>query len=139
VTIGDRTNAAAGHDYVELLFTNTSGRPCTLTGYPGVSYLNGSGEQVGPAAARDVRGAPAPVQLAPQAVAYARITMPHTGVFGPSGSSPCKAVDTTGIRVYPPGSFDAVTVLTSQSICTGPVDPGQGRTLVGVVTAGRMP
>ena len=40
------THGAAGNSAVSLRFTNTSGQPCTLTGYPGVAGLDSSGRQV---------------------------------------------------------------------------------------------
>src|ERR1700754_750226 len=42
--------AAAGTQYVPLVLSNTSGRTCTLYGYPGVSWVAGDqGTQVGDA------------------------------------------------------------------------------------------
>jgi hypothetical protein len=38
--------AGAGHEGNVLLFTNESGTPCTLTGYPGVAMLSSTGQQL---------------------------------------------------------------------------------------------
>ena len=40
-------NGAAGTIYYPLEFTNTSGHACSLFGYPGVSAISRSGQQLG--------------------------------------------------------------------------------------------
>jgi hypothetical protein len=39
-------NAGSGHRSVVLLFTNTTGQPCRLTGYPGVAGMDTRDAQV---------------------------------------------------------------------------------------------
>ena len=47
-------NAAAGSSFYPIQFSNTSGSPCTLFGYPGVSFVKAAGgSQIGTAATRD--------------------------------------------------------------------------------------
>lgn len=134
VTVGN-FDGAAGHLYVELLFTNTSTRTCTLTGFPGVSYLDATGKQVGPAAVRDNSiGRVIPVRLSPAGTGYAELALPNVSMFGTPGTPPCKSIQATSIRVYPPGSFAATTVAYPLSVCTGSV----GSTQVRPVLAGRM-
>jgi len=135
VTIGNHSNAAAGHLFVEVLFTNTSGRTCTLTGFPGVSYLDATGRQVGPAASRTSATKATQVRLVPAGTAYAALTVPDVGVYGTPGTPPCSSAQATSIRIYPPGSFTATTITYPLTICTGSV----GGTQAGPITAGRLP
>lgn len=46
-------NGAAGTEYLTFGLVNTASAPCTLFGYPGVSVLDGSGQIVQKAAARN--------------------------------------------------------------------------------------
>jgi len=41
------SQGAAGTIYSHLTFTNKSAIACTMTGYPGVSFVDGAGHQVG--------------------------------------------------------------------------------------------
>src|SRR3954447_12607968 len=59
---------AAGSTYRPLVFTNKGSSPCTLTGYPGVSFAApGTGKQGGPAATRNSHLPLHAVSLAPGA------------------------------------------------------------------------
>src|SRR5713226_344144 len=88
--------AAAGSTYYPLEFSNVSHRTCDLFGFPGVSAQT-SGAQVGHAAARDHRFAPATVVLAPGQTAHALLQVTDVSVLGN-----CKAVGAGGLRIYPP-------------------------------------
>lgn len=46
------TDAGAGHRYGRLVLRNTSGGPCRIHGYGGLSYADDHGVQVGAAASR---------------------------------------------------------------------------------------
>ena len=50
VWLDTNSSGAAGSSFFNLMFTNESGRRCTLTGYPGVSAVNLNGKQIGAAA-----------------------------------------------------------------------------------------
>jgi Protein of unknown function (DUF4232) len=95
----------AGSIYEPIVFTNTSGRSCTLYGYPGVSFVApGTGHQVGAAASRNPEHAPATVTLAPGASASALLQVVDDRNFPPSS---CHLVAVSGLRVYPPGNTAA--------------------------------
>jgi Protein of unknown function (DUF4232) len=101
------SNGYAGGVYQTIVFTNTSGSACTLTGYPGVSLVSGpSHQQIGLAAKRSTAGAPAvTVTLGPGEVANAVVQIVDALNFPSSTCSPAKAAD---LKVFPPGQFTAV-------------------------------
>jgi Protein of unknown function (DUF4232) len=99
---------AAGSVYEPILFTNTSGHPCTLFGYPGVSFVApGTGHQVGSAAFRNPQHAPSGLTLAPGASASAMLQVVDDHNFPPTN---CQTVTVSGLRVYPPGNTAAAYV-----------------------------
>lgn len=93
-------NGAAGTIAYPLEFTNTSGHACSLFGYPGVSAISRTGQQLGsPAGWGSLSGARR-VVLAPGATAHTILAyhdvMAYTGRV-------CDPVDTTfELRIYPP-------------------------------------
>jgi eukaryotic-like serine/threonine-protein kinase len=119
------------HFYVPLEFTNTSGRSCTLYGYPGVAVTTGttSASQVGSEAIRTTGGqairttdVPATlITLAPGATASATLVIVNVGVY----YGACNQVSVSYLEVYPPGQTSAAYVpdtgYTHQA-CTNPVD-----------------
>jgi len=122
----------AGGVYEVIDFTNTSGRPCTLYGYPGVSLVSGPPyTQIGLAAKR---GATAPVKLitlAPGATANALLQIVDALNFPPATCAPTKA---TALKVYPPNQTAPVYLPTTSNGCAdlvqimnvSPVQAGSG-------------
>lgn len=103
----------AGNIYFPLRFTNTGSRACVLDGFPGVSLIRGDGSTIGRAADRMGSRAKA-VRLAPGQTAEADLHTLNQGIKGNScWSKP------TFIKVYPPGSFDAMTLATSTPVVCG--------------------
>lgn len=123
VSLGDG-NGAAGSLIYPLHFVNKGSAACTITGYPGVSFVApGSGQQVGPAAQRD-GGPAATVTLAPGAEATASIRIVNYQNFSPSDCAPAPV---SGLRVYPPGNTAAAYVsftTASQEACSKGVAGG---------------
>ncbi|HWA64829.1 MAG TPA: DUF4232 domain-containing protein [Mycobacteriales bacterium] len=121
---------AAGTSYVSLVFTNTGSKPCTLYGYPGVSFLDAAGKQLG-VPATHTGGAEGVVTLAPHGTANAQLGLPDTGNFSASG---CQQATSSKLQVYPPGDYGALTISYAAAICTTaagatsvtPVTPGSG-------------
>jgi Protein of unknown function (DUF4232) len=109
----------AGGVYEVIDFTNTSGSPCTLYGYPGVSLVSGPPyTQIGLAAKR---GATAPVKritLAPGATANALLQIVDALNFPPATCAPTKA---TALKVYPPNQTAPVYLPTTSNGCADPV------------------
>src|SRR6185437_16984637 len=64
VWLNTNGNGAAGSVFYTLEFTNLSGHPCTLSGYPGVSAVDLAGRRIGAPARRDSGTTPHTVTLA---------------------------------------------------------------------------
>lgn len=112
--------AAAGSLYQQIDFTNTSGRTCTLYGYPGVALTTSTtpGSQVGAAATRSAAKPKAVITLAAGATASA--TLQITQVLNYPTSS-CGPVSSRYLQVYPPGQTAAVYLPYQGKGCTKPV------------------
>jgi uncharacterized protein DUF4232 len=129
IAVAPGTNAA-GHIGLRLVFTNSSPTPCTMSGYPGVSFVTGpSGTQIGDPAER--MGTPGgPVTLAPQGRSHADLLLSQIGNLSAAACQPTLAA---GLRVYPPDETTALYVDSARQVCaatgTGfaqiyPVQPG---------------
>ncbi|MGW4162451.1 DUF4232 domain-containing protein [Streptomyces sp. NPDC004788] len=108
---------AAGSIYATLVFTNTSTVTCTMTGYPGVSYVAQNGVQSGNAAVREP-GTVTTVTLKPGGRASAKLRDAN----GVSGYDPaqCKLSPAEGLRIYPPDQKAALFVPWKTDHCAGP-------------------
>jgi hypothetical protein len=112
----DSGGAAAGSTYESLVFKNASGHACTLTGYPGVSYVAGDqGTQVNAPFAREAGLARPTVRLLPGASAHATIQIPDYLNYP---ADLCKPVSIRGFRVYPPDETASVFVSQPQKACS---------------------
>ena len=124
-------DAAAGHFYVPIVFTNTGSASCTMRGWPGVSYVTGdSGSQVGQPAKRTGTEGPA-VTLAPNAVASSVVTVTDVAVFD---ASSCQPTPVRGFRVYAPDDTASMFVPRSGTGCAG--NPPSPQLQVQTVKAG---
>jgi hypothetical protein len=121
---------AAGSTILPLVFTNHSKRACTMFGYPGVSFLDANGKQLGlPADRRG--GEEAVVTLGPGDAANAQLRIPDPGNFSPAD---CNVATSASLLVYPPGETRSTTAAETTQICTTaagrsvvqPVVPGNG-------------
>lgn len=113
-------NAGAGSFLDVLSFTNVGSAPCTLEGFPGVSFLNSSGSEVGQPAVRTA-ATPAFVSLTPGGKAYAELQIPDPPAVG------CVAGVPSEVRVYPPGQTAPLTApaYPGTSVCV-PAKSGPG-------------
>jgi len=118
-----QSGAAAGSRYQPIVFTNTTPAPCTLTGYPGVSFVAPStGQQVGAAATRNPQHATTTITLAPGASASGLLQIVNHANYPPAD---CKATPVSGLRVYPPGNTAAAYVPfddDTQAACSSQVE-----------------
>jgi Protein of unknown function (DUF4232) len=121
-------DAGAGTVFRSVLFTNTSGSPCIIQGFPGVSYVTGdNGQQVGQPAVRDgAKGAA--ITLAPGATAAAPVGFRQVGNFDPAV---CKPTPVRGLRIYPPHDTAAMFVPLDGTGCAG--DPPGNQLVVKTV------
>ncbi|WP_159801764.1 DUF4232 domain-containing protein [Arthrobacter zhaoguopingii] len=103
---------AAGSVYRTLTLTNTSGAACDVAGYPGVSYVDAAGAQIGAPADRGEPGTA--FSLEPGASATAVLRQVNAGNYG----ADCGAVPAAGVRVYPPGATDSLVLPQETTACS---------------------
>lgn len=111
-------NGTAGSVYYTLRLANHGASTCILQGWPGVSFVTGSGgRQVGASAARIPGPAPS-VSLAPGSSAGAVLQITEATNFG----SGCGLTPTAGLRIYPPDQLAAIYVPHPDQACSNTVD-----------------
>lgn len=109
--IGEGTGATS-HQSIPLIFTNTASSPCTITGYPSVSYLaSAHGPQIGPAATRDEYPAGDPVRLTTGESATADAITTSVRVISRQQCGPAPAA---GLLVYPPDNTAPVFLASNR-------------------------
>jgi hypothetical protein len=106
------SQGAAGSTIVQYILRNAGTAPCTLFGFPGVSFLNSAGTQVGSAATRQGAATPA-VTVQPGQVASFTVQIAIAGCA-------TSAVQSQTIRVFPPNNTAALEAPGSYPICTAP-------------------
>lgn len=113
-------SGTAGGVYYDLQFSNISSSSCSLFGYPGVSAVNSSGQQLGSAAGRDPFFSPTTVTMAPGTTTHAVLKVTDVSVFPPTTCVPTTAY---GLRIYPPNTFTSVILPFPIRACAkaGPV------------------
>jgi hypothetical protein len=123
-------NSGMSHAYYPLIFRNSGTTPCTLTGYPGVSYVaGGDGVQVGAAATREATMPVATVTLAPGATATDTLDVIDPQAFDPAT---CRLTAVRGFRVYPPGDTAAAFISRSGEACAATSLPGYALSVTAV-------
>ena len=109
------SEGAAGTQYQPLVLTNQGGT-CTLHGYPGVSFLDSSGRQIGSPA--EMRRAATPrVVLRPGGRAIATLSIATAANYA---DSVCRPQQAARVRVYPPGQRAALTAADPVAVCAAP-------------------
>lgn len=121
--------AAAGTDYIPLVFTNKSGEACSLRGYPGTSFVDANGQQLGFPADRSEGEAVHRVVLASGAKAHALLGVPATANYS---KSDCQPRQTAGVRVYPPDQTASLVAKVKMTVCT----TNNGRSLIQPIRPG---
>jgi hypothetical protein len=96
----------AGSVVTELDFTNVAKGTCTLEGFPGVSFLDGAGKQVGAPATRN----PQPVTTVALPTTAHAVSALQVADASNYSTVDCRPVTAVAVRVYPPGSRAAVLV-----------------------------
>lgn len=103
VTVPASDDAGAGHVWYVVTAKNTSAKPCTIHGFPGVSMVSEEeGQQVGAAAKRFSTGAPV-VTLQPGEETTAPLQYTQAGNYPDS----CQITPSAGFRVYLPDQTTA--------------------------------
>ncbi|OIJ68912.1 DUF4232 domain-containing protein [Streptomyces mangrovisoli] len=96
----------AGQENFPLVLTNTSGRTCTVRGYPGAAFTDSAGKQLGPDPKRS-SGTPTTVTLKPGQSAWAGLTFSNPEISGAATATPSTLV------VTPPDELDPLKVAWS--------------------------
>ena len=126
VSIGNG-NGAAGSVYYPIVFTNSSGSPCTLFGFPGVSFVTSpNGSQIGDAATRQSDKPVQTVTLAAGGVAHATLQVVQALNFP---ATKCQPVTAHFLKIYPPNQTDPVVLSFTAKACAA---TGQGVTVLNV-------
>lgn len=115
--------------YYRLEFTNVSGTPCTLAGYPEVTAYRGDDVQVGPAAARDTAAPARRVLLAPGQSA-------HAVLDAAAPAARCHPFRASGLRVITPDQTAARYVKRSFTACAARAAGGESVLLVNAIQPG---
>ncbi|MFF4345966.1 DUF4232 domain-containing protein [Streptomyces sp. NPDC001530] len=117
----------AGQENFPVVLTNSSGRTCTLRGYPGAAFVDASGKQLGPDPKRS-SGTPTTVTLAPGQSAWAGLTFSNPEISGAATATP------TALIVTPPDEKDPLKVTWTQGKV--PVSGNASSVFLTVVRAG---
>ncbi|MFD8499380.1 DUF4232 domain-containing protein [Amycolatopsis sp. NPDC059657] len=119
-------DGAAGTVYRPLLIKNVSGKPCTIQGFPGISYVAGAdGHQVGKDAFRDGTKGEA-INLANGQSAAADIGFVQVRNYD---SAVCRPTEVKGLRVYLPQETASNFVAAPGTGCAGKEIPGNQLTV----------
>lgn len=115
-TTTQSTNSAAGHTGFQIVFQNTGSQPCSLTGYPGVSFVKAHNTQLGKAAVRTA-GSTKTVTLLPNGHAWAEAET----INGQGGYSAekCDLTNVPTLRVYPPNQKESTNIPWNKDECVG--------------------
>jgi hypothetical protein len=113
----DEGGAAAGSTGGTITLRNTGDAACTLRGFPGVSFVDGDGHQLGAAASRDGRAISA-VTLDPGGSVGASLRIVNVQNYD---AADCQPTAASGLRVYPPGERAALFIEQTFQACAKPV------------------
>jgi hypothetical protein len=112
----ERGGAAAGSTYYPVQFRNASGRPCTLYGYPGVSFVTAvGGSQVGAAATRNAATPRTVITLSPGQTVHAELQVVDAQNYRPAD---CGMVTAHWLKVYPPNQTAPLYVSFTAPTCS---------------------
>lgn len=104
ITLGS-PDGAAGSTTLPIIFANSGTQPCTLTGYPIVSFVDGSGAAIGAAATPDTTQAQNANTLQPGSSATALLKITSAG-----NVDNCNPQDASDIKVQAPDVATPVTL-----------------------------
>jgi hypothetical protein len=106
------SQSGAGQRYQAVVLTNTGSKACDMRGFPGVSLLDSSANQIGEPAGRE--GAEgASITIEPGASASTTL---HTSA---PGVGPTCDPTSAQIKIYPPNNTAALTITAAYTACGG--------------------
>ena len=117
VRLGTLTGGMS-RNYIPIVLTNSTPTPCTVQGYPEVSFINAAGDPTGPKVTRWADGVPR-VTLDPGRSATATVVQMavnlSAGCAYPTQTSP-----TTALRITLPGDARSVVLPYPTNVCGSP-------------------
>ena len=119
---------AAGSTYRRINFVNTGEHPCTLRGWPTITFRGAAGHRIGKESSRTPSRHPL-VTVPAGGRAHANVRVPNPGNFTPSD---CRARQAHEIWVTPPHRRFTVRLAWTIDVCSKPA----GRTSVDAVHRG---
>jgi len=121
VWLESRGEPGAGSVYYTVGLTNLSQRSCSLHGYPGVSAIDVTGQQLGSAAGRNARFPVQTIVLAPGASGRFLLQVNEPGFFPKTACG--AAARAAALRIFLPGATTSSVVPVPLGACsrTGPV------------------
>jgi hypothetical protein len=128
ISVGAGARVTSAVTRYPLDFTNVSGAPCALAGYPEVAAYRGDGVQVGAVAGHD-RAAARRIVLAPGQTAY-------TTLDAAVPAARCGPVRAAGLRVAAPGQAAVRYLRRPLTACTARAPGGQDYLRVSALEAG---
>ncbi|HEX3926187.1 MAG TPA: DUF4232 domain-containing protein [Streptosporangiaceae bacterium] len=111
-------NAAAGSSFYPVQLTNSSGRSCTLYGYPGVSFVTAvGGSQIGAAATRNAAVPRTVITLASGQTVHAELQVADAQNYP---AAACGLVTAHWLKVYPPNQTAPLYASFTAATCSKP-------------------
>jgi hypothetical protein len=108
-------DGAAGTTYAPLIFKNASGHACTLSGFPGVSWVAGTDRHQVNAPFARTDGTNGAITLAVGGAAHATLATHDVGFYD---AAQCRPVSVLGYRVYPPDETRSIFVPQATKACS---------------------
>ncbi|MUL75694.1 DUF4232 domain-containing protein [Mycolicibacterium sp. CBMA 226] len=113
-------DGAAGTTFYPLILKNSGDAPCSMSGYPAVSFIAGSDNHpVGVAASQDAENIIGVVVIAPGQSTSANLGIVNAGNF----PADCNALPVSGLQVSLPGEADPIIVGHADTACASPAYP----------------
>jgi hypothetical protein len=111
-----RHDLGAGQGYERIVFRNTSSSACYLSGFPGLSYVDKHGHQLGAPADR-TGSSNGRITIAPGGAARAKVHFINNVSAVPGCYHQHQQAHAVGFRVYPPGSTLAMFLRDPHPAC----------------------
>jgi hypothetical protein len=116
VSVSRSQGVAAGSSYFPIVFTNVSTASCTLYGYPGVSFVTGTGgSQIGIPATENPAHPRKLITLAPGQAGHAELQVVDAQNYPPAD---CGMVTAHWVKVYPPNQTAPAYASFTAQACT---------------------
>jgi hypothetical protein len=118
-----QAGGAMGSTYYPVNFTNTSGAPCGMDGYPRMSFVTSAGTaglQIGAAAQQNPAVGKLAVRVPAGGAAHAWLQVAQAGNYP---ASTCQPATAHWLRVYPPDDAVASYVDVNLSACASASTP----------------